>query len=94
MNSRKRYALNVVGPFYVEEGCCTACGVPPMIAPTLFSDGDEKHCYVRRQPADEAETDAMLKVIANQELGCIRYGGADPTILRRLVDDGAGGQCD
>ena len=94
MPPRKRYALNVVGPFYVEDGCCTACGVPQSIAPALFTENEHEHCYVRRQPGDEAETDAMLRVIATQELGCIRYGGSDPTILRRLVEGGEGDQCD
>lgn len=96
MLPRKRYALNVVGPFYVEDGCCSSCGVPPSIAPALFAENEHEHehCYVQRQPANEAETDAMIRVIATQELGCIRYGGSDPTILRRLVEAGEGDQVD
>lgn len=49
---------------------------------------------MRKQPEDEAELDAMLRVIATQELGCIRYADSDPAILRRLVEDGEGAQCD
>lgn len=94
MQPRKRYALNVVGPFYVEDGCCTLCGVPQSMAPALFAEDGQEHCYVRRQPNGEAETDAMLRVIATQELGCIRYGGSDHAILRRLVESGEGDQCD
>jgi hypothetical protein len=90
----KRYHLNVLGPYYVEDGCCTSCGVPHSIAPTLFSEVVEDHCYVRRQPNTAAEIDSMLRVIATQELGCIRYGGSDPDILRRLVEGGEGDQCD
>jgi len=30
------YRLNVIGDFYVEEGCCTLYGVPESIAPDLF----------------------------------------------------------
>lgn len=93
-SKRERYRLNVVGPFYVEDGCCTACGVPQSIAPELFAENDREHCFVRRQPETTSETDAMLRVIATQELGCIRYGGADPAILRRLVEVGEGDQCD
>jgi hypothetical protein len=89
-----RYRLNVVGPYYVEDGCCTSCGVPHAIAPDLFSEVVEDHCYVRRQPETDAETDSMLRVIATQELGCIRYGGSDAEILRRLVEGGEGDQCD
>ena len=94
MGEKKRYALNVVGPFYVEDGCCTSCGVPQSIAPVLFAENDQEHCYVRRQPEGDAETDAMLRVVATQELGCIRYGGSDLAILRRLVEGGEGDQCD
>jgi hypothetical protein len=96
VTSKKRYALNVVGPFYVEDGCCASCGVPQTIAPALFAQNEHEyeHCYVRRQPETEAETDDMLRVIAAQELGCIRYGGASPDILRRLVERGEGHQCD
>lgn len=90
----KRYSLNVVGPFYVEDGCCTSCGVPQVFAPALFAENGQEHCYVRRQPETEAETDAMVRAIANQELGCIRYAGSDPAILRRLVEAGEGHQCD
>jgi hypothetical protein len=42
----------------------------------------------------EVETDDMVRVMASQELGCVRYGGADPAILRRLVEVGEGDQCD
>jgi hypothetical protein len=94
MPPKKRYALNVVGPFYVEDGCCTSCGVPQSIAPALFTENEHMHCYVRRQPGTDAETDAMLRVIATQELRCIRYGGSNPAILRRLVEGGEGEQCD
>lgn len=94
MPPKKRYALNVIGPFYVEDGCCTSCGVPQSIAPALFAENEHDHCYVRRQPVGDPETDAMLRVIATQELGCIRYGGSDPAILRRLVECGGADQCD
>jgi hypothetical protein len=58
-NHRKRYRLNVVGPFYVEDGCCTLCGVPGVTAPSLFGgfgpDGSVlegiEQCWVKRQPS-------------------------------------------
>ena len=34
--NRTSYRLNVIGPFYVEDGCCTLCAVPDAIAPELF----------------------------------------------------------
>ena len=94
MRAKQRYALNVIGPFYVEDGCCTSCGVPASIAPELFSQSDREHCYVRRQPENAAETEAMLRVIVTQDLGCIRYGGSDPAVLRCLVESGERAQCD
>lgn len=85
---------NVPGPFYVEVGCCTACGVPQSIAPELFGEDAEQYCFVKRQPHTTAETDSMLRVVATQELGCIRYRGTDQATLRRLVEAGEGAQCD
>ncbi len=85
---------NAGGPFYVENGCCTACGVPRHFAPELFAEDEQHHCFVRRQPQDAAETDAMIRVVATQELGCVRYRGTDLVIQRRLAEAGEGEQCD
>lgn len=93
-DKHKRYRLNVVGPFHVADGCCTSCGVPQMIAPELFSEIEQDHCFVKRQPETVVETEAMLQVIAAQDLRCIRYGGSDPTIIRRLAEEGEAEQCD
>ena len=62
---------NVPGEFYVENGCCTLCGVPWHIAPELFRY-DDTGCWVARQPANADERSKMLKVIDTQELDCIR----------------------
>ncbi|WP_426753791.1 ferredoxin [Myxococcus sp. Y35] len=88
---------NVAGDFYVVDQCCTACGVPTHLAPETFSfvngrHGD--HCYVHRQPTRPEEVDRVLRVIRCQEIECIRYRGADPVILRRLTEAGAGDACD
>jgi hypothetical protein len=91
---RAGHPSNVPGPFYVEDGCCTACGVPQHFAPDLFGADNDAHCFVRRQPATPTEDDSMLRALATQELGCIRYRGNDVTILRRLADAGEGSQCD
>lgn len=91
--NRTRYRLNVIGPFYVEDGCCTLCGVPDSIAPELFGVTDD-HCYVKRQPQTSDEQDAMVHVMVSQELGCVRYAGSDESLLRRLAENGEGSQCD
>jgi hypothetical protein len=99
---RKRYRLNVAGDFYVEDGCCTLCGVPASTAPELFggfaadgsvADGVEE-CWVKRQTRSGAELDAMIATMARQELGCIRYAGSDPVIISRLHAIGESAQID
>mgnify|MGYP000125442163 CR=1 FL=1 len=93
MADRRRFHLNVIGPFYVEDGCCTLCGVPDAEAPDLFAEA-EGHCYVRRQPGTSEEIERMLSAIGCAELGCIRYAGDDPTILERLALVGEAAVCD
>lgn len=87
------YELNVVGDFYVTAGCCTLCGVPWSLAPSLF-DYSKTHCWVARQPNTSADLEQMLAVMESQELRCIRYAGSDPRIIARLRAAGEGGQCD
>jgi ferredoxin len=85
---------NAAGPFYVLNGCCTACGVPTAIAPELFEFDSTDHCYVRRQPNSNAEMEKALHVLRAQELDCIRYRGTDEAILRRLAEAGEAHHCD
>jgi hypothetical protein len=87
-DKRKPHRLNVAGPFYVEDGCCTACGVPEAIAPELFAYDPATHCYVKRQPESVAELEGALRVIRTQELGCVRFRGTDVVVLRRLAEAG------
>jgi hypothetical protein len=88
------HSKNAAGPFYVEDGCCTKCGVPDAIAPDLFEYDRTPQCYVRRQPESADELERMLTVVWSQELGCIRYRGSDERILQRLADAGAMEACD
>jgi hypothetical protein len=94
MQVRKPHRLNVVGDFYVENGCCTACGVPELEAPALFAWDQEHQCYVSKQPSNPDEVRGMLNAIACADLRCIRYRGRDPALLKALVDMGEVGQCD
>lgn len=82
----KPHPLNVIGDFYVEDGCCTACEVPLTEAPDLFgiTTDDSYHCFVQRQPKSKGEFDQMLSAIACAELQCIRYRGNDADIFSRL----------
>jgi hypothetical protein len=88
------YPKNVDGPFYVEDGCCTLCGVPKGIAPTLFSWDNGESCYVSRQPATASESDQMAEVQASAEFGCVRYRGSDVAVLRRLAENDLAELCD
>jgi len=85
---------NAVGPFYVLNGCCTACGVPTALAPELFEFDSNDHCYVKRQPNSDAEMEKAIHVIRAQELDCVRYRGTDGAILRRLAEAGEAHHCD
>jgi hypothetical protein len=95
MTDRERpHAKNVSGPFYVVDGCCTACGIPEATAPGMFAYDSGMHCYVAQQPGSEVEVERALQVIRSQDLGCIRYRGVDDVILRRLGEAGESSSCD
>jgi hypothetical protein len=83
-----------VGDFYVEDGCCLACGVPEDSAPDLFTSDPDHHCYVQRQPHGPEDLARMMKVFSYQDLDCIRYAGEDPTIMRALRRNGIASACD
>jgi hypothetical protein len=92
------YPENVPGDFYVERDCCTLCDIPRTIAPQLFAyakgtDGYD-HCYVAKQPSNDAELAAMLEVIQCAELQCIHYCGSNHSILERLEAMGESAVCD
>src|SRR5215510_12142887 len=78
---------SALGDFYVEETCCTSCGVPQSIAPDLvglINKNNLQQCYWIKQPQTADELDRAIQIIHAQELGCHRYSGHDPKILRRL----------
>ena len=79
--------------FYVEEKCCVSCGVPQSIAPELVGWKKEAEllwCYWIRQPKTPEEVDLAIKILHTQEIGCHRYVGEDPAMLKRLPAE----QCD
>ena len=80
---------NAPGPFYVCDGCCTACDIPFADAPDMFAYDDQYHCYVKRQPETENELSRMIRTMLSAELECIRYRGHDREVLRRLVEGGS-----
>ena len=101
-NQRKHPAVkeNVPGGFYVEEGCCTMCGVPHAEAPALFGGltkngkRTQEQCFVKKQPETGEELNQMINVMATQDLDCIRYSGSDQNIKARIIGEGEGNQID
>ena len=73
--------------FYVEPDCCLLCGVPEDISPELFRTG-EKSCYFLKQPCSPQEIHNALEAMGSSEVDCIRYGGSDVPILKRIGEAG------
>lgn len=93
--SRSPHPANCAGDFYVEKGCCIACGVPVAEAPEVFGwapDGD--HCVVAKQPRTPSEINDTLSAMLAGEVDCIRYRGSDPDISTRIVEMGYASSCD
>jgi ferredoxin len=85
---------NVPGPFYVRDGCCTACGITENEAPDHFTYDEHGQCYVRKQPCTQQETDQMVQAMWGAEFDCIRYRGRDPDVFQRLGAMGKPHLCD
>ena len=91
------HPANVPGPFYVEDGCCLACGVWEREAPGLLAwlpYADTPHCYVARQPETDAEFEQMKCAMDVGEVDCIRVHGCKPEWADRLRAEGLGNQID
>jgi len=88
------HPLNVEGPFYVLDGCCTACGVPESVAPEHFAWDGQSQCYVQRQPRTDGEVGRVLSAMRYAELQCIRYRGTDLEMMRRIAELDEPGLCD
>ena len=94
MNTRTPHPANAPGDFYVEDGCCTSCGVMHTEAADLLGWAPDDHCHVRKQPVTLADLDRMFDAIAVAEMDCIRYKGSNRAIQIRLISASAAGQCD
>ena len=91
----ERTPKNVPGPFYVAKDQCISCGAPEAEAPGLMAFDDEGgSCYFHRQPSSSEEVYRAMRALRASCCGAVRYGGADPDILSRLVNLGCAGQVD
>jgi ferredoxin len=90
----KPHPKNAAGPFYVEDDCCLSCGATHYYAPDLFEFDQNQHCFVIRQPKTEDELNRMMRAVWGAEVSCVRYGGSDPEIRRRLAEMDVAHVCD
>lgn len=94
-DERKPHPKNAPGPFYIVDGCCVTCMAPHVQAPTLMGfDEVEGHCFVKQQPQTDDEIYRAIRAVAYSEFQCLRYGGNNADILRRLVEIGEAEACD
>jgi len=87
MKQRPRFTphpQSAPGDFYAAYGACGSCGVPQVVAPELVGWTDAKHCFWMRQPETPEQIKRAIAVLETQELGCHRYAGRDPEILKRI----------
>ena len=84
----RRFEKNAPGDFYTT-GACMWCGAPEQEAPDLLAslDGVNTDTYFVRQPATPEEVECACRAAEVCCAGAIRYGGADPAIIRRLGND-------
>jgi hypothetical protein len=82
----KPHPRSAPGDFYVEDGCCLACGVPHVVAPDLLGwvDTRRRHCFWIKQPETPEELARAIEVLQKQEVGCHRYAGSDLEVLQRI----------
>ena len=83
MAEKKRYSENVPGPFYVEDDLCIACRTPAAVSPNLV-EGNERHCYFKKQPRTLEETEQAIRAVEACCCGAYRYAGDDPDVMARL----------
>lgn len=79
---------------YVDSDCCVCCDVPIQLGKGLFEYDAQTRCRPCRQPQTPDEINAAIIVLWNQDVGCIRYGGHDLDLLRRLGELGLADVCD
>jgi hypothetical protein len=55
-----------------------------------WTNEHQSQCYWIKQPQSPGELDRAIEIIHSQEIGCHRYAGNDPAILKRLPPE----ECD
>jgi hypothetical protein len=85
---RHRFRKNVPGPFYTT-GDCLACDAPESEAPDLLAPlkQDNGDTYFVRQPITPDEIERACRALEVCCVAALRYGGADPAIIKRLGNE-------
>jgi hypothetical protein len=82
-----RHPSNALGDFYAVASeciCINACA-PVVVAPDLIEyQSEPEGCYFVRQPETKAEIGRAIEAVLSAFVGNLRYGGADPMIIRRI----------
>ena len=78
---------SVPGDFYVVNQECISCGAPHVVAPDLIGWGEgseSQHCIWKKQPETAEELEQAFAAFDASEVGCYRYAGNDPAIMKRI----------
>lgn len=92
-----RFAKNVPGPFYVENGYCISCEAPYSEAPDLMTHDDGEggyHCHFKKQPETPEEVERAVLACVVSCTNAVRYAGNDPAILARFREHRSRDSCD
>jgi hypothetical protein len=83
-----RFEKNVPGLFYTT-GDCLACDAPESEAPDLLEPlrDDNYDTYFVRQPETPEEVERACRALEVCCVAALRYGGTEPSIIRRLGND-------
>ena len=91
---------NAPGPFYVSDQCIT-CGLPKELASKNIDWKCSREnreipdtCFIKKQPENDEELDAMVEAVWGSCVENIRYCGTDPVALEKLKLKGCARLCD
>jgi hypothetical protein len=98
---RERHPLNAPVDFYVERDMRITCCAPVHASLDLMGffhapdrSNHQSHCYFKRQPQTDGETQQAINTIRALCCGALRYGGSHRGIIAALVEAGHGDICD
>jgi ferredoxin len=73
-DKNERREANTAGSWYVDENCI-GCGVCAEEAPEIFEMDDDNLAFVKKQPADDAESEASTSAMESCPVEAIGNDG-------------------